>query len=231
MTWVQIPTLPLKFYMTELTRLANKYKTDKGTVAGPGQHGFTEVYHQFLKYKRNEVSKLFEIGVAHGSSLRMWKNYFPNAKIYGIDINPDYIFQEERIITCVADSNNEEQLESFINKYGNNFDIIIDDGGHHPINQQKTLGILFKYVKPGGFYILEDLHTSFMKGWMNPYSFPITYDFSSYNTLKRFSDRGILSTPHMEEEDIKYIQENIKKISIFDIKNDKNHITAILEKK
>lgn len=41
------------------------------------------------------------------------------------------------------------------------FDVIVDDGGHSMKQQIVSLRTLFKHVKPGGFYILEDLLTSY----------------------------------------------------------------------
>lgn len=52
-------------------------------------------------------------------------------------------------------------LEAFIEKYGSDFDIIIDDGGHTMSQQITSLQHLFKAVKPGGMYFCEDLETSF----------------------------------------------------------------------
>jgi hypothetical protein len=44
----------------------------------------------------------------------------------------------------------------------NRFDIIIDDGGH-TMNQQKvSIDTLIAAVPPGGFYVIEDLETSYM---------------------------------------------------------------------
>ena len=71
-----------------LNRLAQIYKSDKW-----GIHKYTEHYlTHFRTFKYSQV-KLFEIGVGGyhfhdigGNSLRMWKRYFPFAKIYSLDI-------------------------------------------------------------------------------------------------------------------------------------------------
>lgn len=52
-------------------------------------------------------------------------------------------------------------LESFLAKYGGDFDIIIDDGGHSMDQQKTSLKHLWKGIKPGGYYFCEDLETSF----------------------------------------------------------------------
>ena len=38
-----------------------------------------------------------------GASLRVWRDYFPNAIIYGADIDKDILFAEERIKTFYID--------------------------------------------------------------------------------------------------------------------------------
>jgi len=60
----------------ELTKLADKYKTDKGSL----KHLYTVYYYKLLNHLRYENITLFEIGVDKGYSLLMWREYFPNAK-------------------------------------------------------------------------------------------------------------------------------------------------------
>ena len=56
-------------------------------------------------------------------------------------------------------------LQKFIDETGGDFDIIIDDGGHTMNQQQVSLETLWKIVKPGGMYFVEDLQTSFMQAY------------------------------------------------------------------
>ena len=42
------------------------------------------------------------------------------------------------------------------------FHIIIDDGGHTMTQQKTSFLSLFSLVRPGGFYVIEDLETSYM---------------------------------------------------------------------
>ena len=67
----------------ELTNLADKYDTDKGS----SQHLYTEVYEYFFYPIKYKAHKICEIGILDGSSLKMFRDYFPKAVIYGIDIN------------------------------------------------------------------------------------------------------------------------------------------------
>ena len=64
-----------------LLTLAERYGTDKVTV-----HSYILIYEQYLESRRKSVLEFLEIGVLYGESLRMWRDYFPNAQIHGIDI-------------------------------------------------------------------------------------------------------------------------------------------------
>ena len=66
-----------------------------------------------------------------GASLRLWKEYFPNAEVYGADIDKRILLEEDRIKTFYVDQTNAESVNSMWNEIErDNFDIIIDDGLH-----------------------------------------------------------------------------------------------------
>jgi len=79
--------------MNELDLLALKYGTDKASDF----HNYTEFYDKYFNLDRGNIKNVLEIGVFRGNSLRMWKDYFFNAIIYGIDIDKNCNFTEERI--------------------------------------------------------------------------------------------------------------------------------------
>lgn len=90
-----------------------------------------------------------------GGSLRAWKEYFPNAQIYGADIAEDCMFEEDRIITFMVDSTDKTQCDHAFE--GITFDIIIDDGLHEQEAQLATFKNLWNRLKTGGIYVIEDL--------------------------------------------------------------------------
>lgn len=65
--------------VTELCQLGRKHGTDKS------QHGYTKLYYCIMKEYRMYSVNLFEIGICVGASLKMWEEFFPNGKIFGID--------------------------------------------------------------------------------------------------------------------------------------------------
>lgn len=60
-----------------------------------------------------------------------------------------------------VDQENSTELIAFIETVGQDFDIIIDDGGHTMNQQITSFKILFPALKSGGIYVIEDLHTSY----------------------------------------------------------------------
>jgi demethylmacrocin O-methyltransferase len=131
-------------------------RTDKG----PEWHNFTEVYERFFLPMRTRPIRILEIGIDQGGSLLMWSDYFPNAEIFGIDILDCSSMETDRVRTFVADQSKREQLGAFLAKYPGPYDIVLDDGGHSMEQQQVSLGFLFPHVRPGGYYVVEDVHTS-----------------------------------------------------------------------
>ena len=95
--------------MDLLTKLAQVYETDKW-----GVHAYTPYYHELFNSKRNWVYNLLEIGVLNGASLRMWRDFFPNAQILGIDIE-----HKDIEFTCFqADQRDADQLRNIAAWWG-----------------------------------------------------------------------------------------------------------------
>jgi cephalosporin hydroxylase len=136
-----------------------------GTDKGPCCHNYTELYERLFFPWKDQPIKLFEIGIAGGGSLKMWQSYFPQARIFAVDILPKAEFDNDRVKTLIADQANRDQLQAAINVSGGDIDVLIDDGGHTMEQQQVSLGFLFRHVKPAGYYVIEDVHTSLPALW------------------------------------------------------------------
>ena len=124
-------------------------------------HYFKAYENHFSRFRNKEVV-ILEIGVYHGGSLQLWKNYFgPKAKIYGIDINPDCKALEEENIKIFIGSQSDRNFLRQVKKEIPAVDILIDDGGHTMIQQIVSFEELFDLVKEDGVYLCEDIHTSY----------------------------------------------------------------------
>lgn len=151
--------------MTELCNLAVKYHSDKAPSI---LHGYTPFYHELLKDRRDEVKSVLEIGIGcpetmdiegykAGASLFMWRDYFPNAHIYAIDILKEAMVNSYRIESFQCDQSRADDLYSLIQKTWGNFDLVVDDGSHQVKDQIFSAEFLLPYVREGGYYIIEDV--------------------------------------------------------------------------
>lgn len=139
--------------MKPLSELATEHETDKGPLG----HNYTKFYEMFFEPLRNEPVNLMEIGIDKGGSLRMWEEYFPHGDIHGVDIKDCKQYRTKRIFTHICDQSKAQDLMILGNRYSQYFDIIIDDGSHVSGDMVKSFDILFRHLKPGGFYIIEDI--------------------------------------------------------------------------
>jgi len=178
--------------------LAKKYNTDKD-----GRHNYIPIYKKYFEPIKKEVKKVLEIGIYQGASHKMWHDYFEEAIIYGLDLH-EFNLATDRFISFIADQGNKEHLKLFINKCGSDFDIIIDDGSHRWMDQQVSLGFLFRFVKPGGIYIIEDLHTSHDE----KKNIPIKTKYNTLMILNQLSKGQKIISDFISEEDSNYIMEN-----------------------
>ncbi len=131
----------------------------KGTIRKLANY-YAEYDFMFANYKDKPI-RLLEIGVQGGGSLYTWKEFFPQAKITGIDIDElCRKYEGDSIKIYIGSQENSIFLKSVESKEGP-FDIVIDDGGHTMNQQITTFNILFPLLKEGGIYAIEDLHTSY----------------------------------------------------------------------
>lgn len=146
--------------MTNLQQIGMNYGTDKSRHKY-NNISYLDIYDRYFNSLRNNVKKIVEIGVLNGESLLMWREYFPNAIIYGLDINP-YCkkFENDRIKILIGDQNDEEFLKNVKNEIGK-CDIILDDGSHITQHQILTFNILYDSLIDGGYYVIEDLRNSY----------------------------------------------------------------------
>jgi len=142
--------------MRTLNEIAIELGTDKSSLV----HNYVEKYEKFLSEYREKEFKLLEIGVDKGHSVKMWKEYFTKAQIYAIDILDLTHMSEERVSIILGSQNDVKFLEGISDKYGP-FDIIIDDGSHINEDMEISFVTLFPLLKPGGFYIVEDMHACY----------------------------------------------------------------------
>lgn len=150
-------------YRRDLRKLATFYGSSKWDLNWYAQH-----YNKHFAPLRLKNLKILEIGVggyddpkAGGESLRMWKRYFPNSMIYGIDIVDKTALEEHRIKIFQGSQDDESFLNKVVAETGK-LDIIIDDGSHINEHVIKSFKILFPELNDGGIYVVEDTWSSYL---------------------------------------------------------------------
>ncbi len=123
---------------------------------------YFDIYHRHFQHFVGKECVILEIGVLHGGSLQMWKNYFGSkARIIGIDINPESKKYEEPQIEIYIGSQSDRVFLSYLKTKILKIDILIDDGGHRMEEQIIAFEELFDHVNDDGIYLCEDTHTSY----------------------------------------------------------------------
>ena len=142
----------------KLYELGIKYNTDKVY-----HHEYHDIYDFFLKQFYNSSGAMVEIGIYNGDSLNMWLELFPNAYIYGMDIDIDKSYMRERHSIIKGDQSKLDDLNNVKSIISQNKEIffINDDGSHIPEHQLLTFNVLFPTLEEGGVYIIEDIETSY----------------------------------------------------------------------
>lgn len=163
---------------TELCDIMERNGSDKGGVVH-NWHNYTLVYDKLFNSLRHSTIRFFELGIgtnnpsilSHmsvrgrpGASLRGWTQYFPNAMVFGADIDKDILFEENRIKTFYCDQldsvsirnlwSNEDLIEKF--------DIIIEDGLHTFDANVCFFENSIHKLKNDGIYIIEDIVTAYL---------------------------------------------------------------------
>ena len=201
------------------------------TDKGPGGHNYTELYERLFFPWKDEPITIFEIGIAGGGSLKMWEGYFSKARIFAVDILPKSEFDNARVKTLIADQANRDQLQAAIHTAGGDIHILIDDGGHTMEQQQVSLGFLFKHVRPGGYYVIEDIHTSLPALWQG-YGVERGGANSTLRMLENFvkGTKPAIRSKYMRADEMTYLDEQIDSVTITHRPRSRS-IMAVLKKR
>jgi hypothetical protein len=178
---------------TKMCRVMTRYGSDKGH----GSHNYTTVYSALFKGRHDQPLRIFELGLGTnnpgfasnvgvyglpGASLRGWRELFPNAFVYGADIDRDILFQEDRISTFYCDQLDQaaiRQLWSQPDLHGG-MDILIEDGLHTVEAGLSFLDGSLEQLRPGGVYVVEDIGRSMVDDWYDQLEAIYSKRYSNY---------------------------------------------------
>ena len=133
--------------------------------------GYIWYYDLLFRPLKDKPVAVLEIGIgghnipnAGGESLWIWRDYFPNGQIYGLDIQDKGFLDEERITTFCCSQVDTEALDEVVALTGP-LDIVIDDGSHFNEHQLGSYRHLFPHIKPGGYYVIEDVDSAYHRAF------------------------------------------------------------------
>ncbi len=183
-----------------LAQLCDKYGSDKGAIAETGHpypwpaHTYADFVHTRFWHCRELVRNVFECGLGTnrpelastmgaagkpGASLRVWRDYFPNASVFGADIDQSILFEEARIRTFHVDQTSKQSVDAMWAQIATaGFDLMIDDGLHRFEAGVCLFENSIARLAPTGHYIIEDVTAYDMlryKSYFSGKSFKVEY--------------------------------------------------------
>jgi hypothetical protein len=141
--------------------LKTKHNADK-----PPQ--YLDLYSKYLTDMRGSARAVLELGVQSGGSLKMWREFFPEATVIGVDIEDcRHLFDDKSIIFFQGRQEDPSLFAHiFRSTHIDKFDVIVDDASHFGLYAKKSFDLLFDdHLSPGGFYIIEDWGTGYWADW------------------------------------------------------------------
>lgn len=148
-----------------LGELAWTHGSDKGSGGG---HNYTPHYAARFESLRHKPIAILEIGAGErNNSYRMWRDYFPQARIFGIEFDPPRVLQEERIKVFEGDQKDQDFLRTVVAETGP-LDIVIDDGTHRGLDHVLSYEVLWPVLVDGGWYAIEDCQSLTNPCWTQP---------------------------------------------------------------
>jgi SAM-dependent methyltransferase len=155
--------------MESLSEIASRYDTDKSVHTH-----YTDNYERYFGSLRHEPVRLLELGVKKGGSLLMWRDYFENGTIAGLDIEPAHVADTTGRIKVFQGMQHDHGLLDKVAQEcaPDGFDIVIDDCSHIGVLARESFWHLFdNHLKPGGWYVIEDWGTGYWESWVDGASY------------------------------------------------------------
>jgi hypothetical protein len=141
----------------DLDEIGLRHGTDKASAT----HDYLRLYQRRFEHLRERAFTMIEVGVFKGASLRTWAEFFPHAKVVGLDITEECrAYEHANAFVRIGDASNSSFMFDVIAEFGKPL-LVLDDGSHRWDHQILTLNLLFPMLVPGGFYVMEDIDTSF----------------------------------------------------------------------
>lgn len=175
-----------------LKGLINNRLTDKNTT-----HAYVDLYEQLLSSKKESATSVLEVGIGdfgqkNGGSIKLWRDYFTKATIYGLDILPasrviDELLTDPRVVLYTSINAYDDNFvkTTFVDK-GMKFDFMLDDGPHTLKSMKDFIRLYSPLMKDDAILIIEDVQAF---GWFEELSAEVPADLQKY--VKTYDLRSI----------------------------------------
>jgi hypothetical protein len=143
-----------------LEQIVDNSRTDKNTV-----HSYLQLYQNLLVCKKETAKNVLEIGIYNGGSIKLWSDFFINAKVFGLDIMNinnvwDVIKNNENIILYTSiDAYNNDFFDNHFIKQNIKFDFMLDDGPHSLESMKQFIKLYSQLMTDDGILIIEDVQS------------------------------------------------------------------------
>jgi len=170
-------------------------------------HKYSIFYEKYFSKLKNKEIKILELGSHEGRGIASFYYYFPQAHLYGANINPfQMIYKSKRIIELFVDVSSKEILNNLAHHLDFDLDIIIDDASHNLRDILLALPIFFKKLKKEGYYVIEDADQFKVYKELNPTNEQLT-PLKILDCIKK--DKKFQSI-YLQTSDVDYLKKNIK---------------------
>ena len=188
-------------------------------------HGYAKIYEKYLKNNKDRISSIIELGSFYGNASAAFFFYFKNAKIYSADINPDmYLYSSKRLKNFFTDTSSRVSIEKNIINQDIEFDLIIEDASHMLKDQIISLFILFKTLKSGGVFIVEEIDFPEKREDMR-----MNQDCPDLKTiLKKIINKENFNSKYINENEKLFFLDNVETIKFY---NGNINEIAVIKKK
>jgi hypothetical protein len=140
-----------------LQRLGSYHGTNKAKIYSLGL-SYLDVYERYLKDWRRRSFAVLELGVYRGESLRMWRDYFSKARVYGFDIDPDAAARVAgEFHVFVGSQSDPAALGAALDEIGPDVMLVVDDASHVNVLTIAAFDAIFPRLPSGAIYAIEDL--------------------------------------------------------------------------
>lgn len=207
-----------------IAALCDKYGSDKGSLKQKSStyqwnaHTYADLYYDLFGHCRLQVKAVFECGLGTnnaafganmgpdgkpGASLRVWRDYFPNAAVVGADIDQDILFEEERISTYYVDQTDRASIrDMWVRAASTPFDLFVDDGLHTFEAGVTLFEESWNHISADGIYIIEDVRIEDLPKFQH-YFFGTKFNVQFVNLLRpgiQLDDNSIIIVRKSGEE-------------------------------